>query len=125
MQMRIGRTLFGVAVLALLCASSADVYAFGENLNTSVGKPVSLGPVRSPCEGGDVPSMGKLRSWMQTAPKLGSLKYGPKYKAKSRSCGGKILWKRRLYYVPGKAGQDLVSIRFPDAGLVSWRISVK
>ena len=118
-------SIFLVSLMLMFPIHIGPAYALGGSVNAKVGRAANLGPVRSACTGGDVISLSTLKAWMKSAPTLGKLKYGRKFRARSPSCGGKKLWMRKLYYTPSAKGQDVIRIKFPDAGIVVWRIKIR
>jgi len=119
----------GAATLTLtLALTLLPLFATGalaKTLQTSVGGRVAVTEVRSPCEGGDAPGMALISQWMTKPLKYGALEVGQAYQKRSKKCPGKTLWMRQMYYRGIVKGTDTISIKWPDAGVISWKVRVK
>ena len=114
------RLALALVVLPLLATG-----AQARTLQTSVGQKVAVTELRSPCEGGPAPGLALLAQWLVKPLRYGALEVGPAYRKRSQKCPGKTLWMRLMYYRGNARGSDTISIDWPDAGVVSWKVKVK
>ena len=111
--------------LALVVLPLLATAAPARTLQTSVGQKVAVTEIRSPCEGGPAPGPGMVAQWLVKPLRYGALELGPACRKRSQKCPGKTLWMRQLYYRGSAKGTDTISIDWPDAGVVSWKVRVK
>jgi hypothetical protein len=111
--------------LVLFAIPITTTDAHSKSLKTTVGHRVFVTYVRSPCTGGAAPSVKWLNQRLTTKLEHGVMEVGNSLKRKSKSCAGKILWMRKMYYRGKSKGTDVISIKWPDAGLINWTVNIK
>lgn len=110
------------AVFISLVHQSIDASA--KDFEVKVGQRVRLTEIRSPCRGGAAPDLALLQKWMAKPLEYGAIELGATYQKQSKVCPGKTLMMREMYYRAKAKGIDAVSIKWPDAGLVTWKVVV-
>lgn len=108
----------------------ALIPAIGKDLSVAVGEKIYVTTIRSSCEGGPAPDISWINSRLTKPLKHGQLKVGTQFLKSanarySKKCSGKKLWMRKLYYHGKSQGKELINVRFPDSGIISWTIRVK